>query len=85
MPMIKREDGLAKVKTDFDQNRKSQSKLSIGTLVVLQNKCDAYRKTGRWKRKGIIMEKKQNRNTYVVEVDGQYLTRSRLILKPVPI
>ena len=73
--MIKREDGLAKVKTDFDQNRKSQSKLSIGTLVVLQNKCDAYRKTGRWKRKGIIMEKKQNR----------YLTRSRLILKPVKI
>ena len=31
------------------------------------------------------MAKKQNRNTYVVEVDGQYLTRSRLILKPVPI
>ena len=66
-----------KVKKDFDKDRRSLSSLPVDTLVVLQNF-----KTRRWDRKGTIVERKQNRNTYVVEVEGRNFLRNRRFLRP---
>ena len=75
--LARREEMMAKVKNDFDKDRRSLSILSVDTLVVLQNF-----KTRRWERRGIIVEKKHGRNTYVVDVNGRRFVRNRRFLRP---
>ena len=49
----------------------------MGTLVLIQD-----RKTKRWIRRGTIVEKKKNRNTYLVEASGRRYLRNRKFLRP---
>ena len=68
---------MAKVKKDFDARKRTLRSLPVGTLVVIQD-----RKTRRWTRRAIIVEKKTNRNTYLVESSGKRLLRNRKFLRP---
>ena len=70
-----------KVKKDFDKGRKSLSRLPLGMMVMLQDRPTGT-KTGRWSRKGIIVEVKRGRNTYKVEADGRRYLRNRRFLRP---
>ena len=79
--LIRREEVMAKVKKDFDKDRRSLTRLPVGTLVVLQDRSVGG-KTGRWNRKGTIVERKRDRNTYIVEVDGRRFLRNRIFLRP---
>ena len=79
----KRGEVLDKVKQKFDKNRKSKSVLLVGTEVIMQDKRDPNGKTGRWRRRGTIVEKKKHGNTYVIEANGYRYLRSRLFLRPV--
>ena len=68
---------MSKVKKDFDAGRRTLSSLPVGTLVLIQD-----RKTKRWIRRGTIVEKKKNRNTYLVEASGRRYLRNRKFLRP---
>ena len=78
--MVRREEVMAKVKKDFDKDRRSLTKLPVGTLVVLQNRPIGA-KPGRWNRKGSIVERKSDR-TYIVEVGDRRFSRNRRFLRP---
>ena len=78
----RREDTQAKVKSDFDRNRKPDSILPDGTNVIIQRKRKNG-KTGRWDQKGTIVSKRPEGNSYNVNIGGQVRVRSRLFLRPI--
>ena len=78
----RREESQAKVKSDFDWNRKPDSILLNGTNALVQRK-KKNSKNGPWDQKGIIVSKRPNRNSYIVDIGGQEFLRSRLFLRPV--
>ena len=81
--MARREEVMAKVKRDFDKDRRSLTKLPVGILVVIQDR-PVGAKPGRWNRRGTIVKLKSARNrTYIVEVEGgRRFTRNRRFLRP---
>ena len=72
---------MAKVKKDFDKDRRTLTRLPLDTSVVLQDR-PVGAKPGRWNRKGTIVERFPRRNTYVVEVEGRNFLRNRRFLRP---
>ena len=78
----KREEAQAKVKYDFDWNRKPDSILLNGTNELVQRK-KKNSKNGPWDQKGIIVSKRPNGNSYIIDIGGQEFLQSRLFLRPV--
>ena len=74
---------MAKVKRDFDKDRRSLTKLPVGISVVIQDR-PVGAKPGRWNRRGTVVKLKSDRNrTYIVEVEGgRRFTRNRKFLRP---
>ena len=72
----KRGDSMAKTKLKFDQNRKPEPELPIGTKK--------NGKPGRWNLEGTIVSKRTKGNSYWVDVDGHGYLRSRLFIRLAP-
>ena len=68
----------SRAKSDHDRSKLSLPLLSPGQPVFLQDT-----KSSAWDKQGIIVSKRPDRLSYIVNVDNRFFTRPRRLLRPV--
>jgi hypothetical protein len=75
--MDKKLQNAEKNKFKYDLRSRNLPNLRIGQMVFIQDPINKN-----WQRKGIIVERRNNGRSYLIESNGSKLLRNRRLLKP---